>query len=236
MGVPVAGLEGIEVLDWAALGWFVLCAAGYHLLTSRPALFERSISGAIQRQRLAWMRGMAARVQRSEDAILHSTLSSGNAFFASTSAIAIGGLASIVGSGSRADAVLSQMPFVAHSTPLLWEIKVLLLIGIFVFAFFKFAWAFRLTHYTSIMIGAMPNPGTADAATVERQAAATAEISGLAAGHSNSGLRSFYYAAAVMAWFFGPVLFATATAWVAIILVRRDFFSRSRLAIAGALG
>ena len=231
----MAGIAGIDVLDWAALGWFALCAAGYHLLAKHPALFERSIAGAVQRQRLAWMRGMSARVQRAEDAILHSTLSSGNAFFASTTAIAIGGLVSIAGSGERADAVLSRMPYVAHSSPLLWELKVLLLIGIFVFAFFKFAWAFRLTHYTSIMIGAMPNPGTADAATVERQAAATAEISGLAAEHSNSGLRSFYYAAAAMAWFFGPLAFAAATSWVAIILARRDFFSRSQRAIAGVL-
>ena len=41
---------------------------------------------------------------------------------------------------------------------MLWEVKVLLLIGIFVFAFFKFAWAFRLTHYTAILIGAAPQP------------------------------------------------------------------------------
>ena len=34
--------------------------------------------------------------------------------------------------------------------------KQLLIMAIFVYAFFKFAWAFRLSHYASIMIGATP--------------------------------------------------------------------------------
>jgi uncharacterized membrane protein len=36
-----------------------------------------------------------------------------------------------------------------------------------------------------------------------------------------------------MAWFFHPVAFIAATTWVMAILIRRDFFSRSRKAIAG---
>ena len=229
-------MTGIDLLDLIALGWFFVCAAGYQFITSRPALFERSISGAVQRQRFVWIRGVAARGNHTGDAILHGTLSSGNAFFASTSAIAIGGLASLIGSGGRGEGFIERFPYLAQSSPLLSEIKVLLLIAIFVFAFFKFAWAFRLTHYTSIMIGAIPDPGSADAATVERQVKATALISGLAAEHSNSGLRAFYYAAAALAWFFGAWQFIAATTWVALIMIRRDFFSRARAAIVAANG
>jgi len=230
-----ATLAGIETIDLIALGWFIVCAVGYQLITGIPALYERSITGAVQRQRVIWVQGMATRMNHAGDAILHGALSSGNGFFASTAGIAIGGLASIIGQGEKADAFLNRMPWVAHSAPLLWELKVLLLMGIFVFAFFKFAWAFRLTHYTTIMIGAIPNPGMGDPAMVERQVLATATISGLAAEHSNAGLRSFYYAAAAMAWFFSPWLFVLATTWVVFVLIRRDFFSRARAAIISAM-
>ena len=178
---------------------------------------------------------MVTRDNRSGDAVLLGTLSQGNAFFASTCAIAIGGLAAIIGSGDKASAILAHVPYVSKATPLLWDFKVMLLIGIFVYAFFKFAWAFRLTHYTSIMIGAIPNPGTGDAKKVDAHALNAAAISGLAADHSNGGLRSFYYAAASMTWFFNPWVFIAATTFVGLILVRRDFFSRSRRIIAGDL-
>jgi uncharacterized membrane protein len=225
-------MASIAWIDIAALIWFFFVVVAYQGVVMLPSLRARSITGAVQGHRLAWMRSMTGRDNRSVDAILLGTLSQGNAFFASTSAIAIGGLAAIVGSGEKADQFLDRIPYVAKGSPLLWEMKVLLLVSIFVFAFFKFAWAFRLTHYAAIMIGAMPNVGEADPGQLQRHAASTAMLTGLAAEHANSGLRSFYYAAAVMTWFFDPVLFMVATAWVAIILVRRDFFSRSRRLLA----
>ena len=226
-------MAGFDWLDVVALCWFVIVMIGYQWVAQVPVLYDRSIAGATQRHRLAWMRAMLQRDNRSSDAILLGTLSQGNAFFASTCAIAIGGLAAIVGSGDKADAFLQRLPYAAKATPLLWEIKVILLIGVFVYAFFKFAWAFRLTHYTAIMIGAIPNPGEAEADVMDGQALSAAYISGLAAEHSNGGLRAFYHAAAVLTWFFNPILFMIATTWVGLILLRRDFFSRSRRILAG---
>ena len=225
-------MTAIDVIDYAAFAWFILLVTGFQVLSARPAIVARSIAGGMQKHRVEWMRTMAERENRGSDAILLSTLGQGNAFFASTSAIAIGGLAAIVGSADKADAVLAHVPFVAKTSALLWQLKVVLLIGIFVYAFFKFAWAFRLTHYTAIMVGAMPNPGMGTPADVDRQVQATARINGLAADHSNSGLRSFYYAAAALTWFFNPFVFIAATTWVGLILIRRDFFSRSRRLIA----
>ena len=231
-------ISSIDTIDLAALAWFIAAAVGYQFATQIPSLYSRSINHAVQRHRVSWMRTLAARDNRNSDALLLGTLSNGNAFFASTSAIAIGGLAAIFGSGDKAEALLSRMPVAAKASPLLLEIKMLLLILIFVYAFFKFAWAFRLTHYTAILIGAMPlpgsaEPGSAEPGALERHAMNTAQLSGLAAEHSNSGLRAFYYAAAAMTWFFSPLAFIAATSAVLVILVRRDFFSRSRRILAG---
>jgi uncharacterized membrane protein len=225
--------SSIDFVDIFAFVWFLATAVGYQIVTKLPSLYPRSITGAIQSHRIAWMRTMALRDNRNSDALLLGVLSNGNAFFASTCAIAIGGLAAIVGSHEKSDGLIERLPSIAKASPLLLEVKVLLLIGVFVYAFFKFAWAFRLTHYTAILIGAMPLPGACEPDLLERHAMNTAALNGLAAEHSNSGLRAFYYAAAALTWFFSPAVFIAATTAVLAILLRRDFFSRSRRIIAG---
>lgn len=219
--------------DAWAFAWFIVSIWGYRLIAEHTPVERFSIVGAIQSQRIAWMHNMARRDNRMLDGIVLQGLSQGNAFFASTSAIAIGGLAAILGSGGKAQALLERLPYAATATAEMWELKTLLLMGIFVFAFFKFAWAFRLSHYTAIMIAATPIREGGNDAACDRHADNTAKLIGIAAEHTNSGLRSFYYAIAAMAWYFHPLAFVAATTWVLMILIRRDFFSRSRRIIAG---
>ena len=220
-------------LDLAAGLWFALSVVIFHQLVNRKGFRDRSIAGAIQAQRVQWMRNMADRENRLVDTQVLQALSQGNAFFASTSAIAIGGLAALMGSGDTAQVLLERIPYVAKSPSALFEIKLVLLATIFVFAFFKYAWAFRLSHYTGIMIGATPIPTASNADECDLHARRTAALIGIAAEHANTGLRSYYYSAATLAWFFHPLLFIAATTWVLIILVRREFFSRSYRIISG---
>lgn len=225
--------------DTVALGYFLATMLIYRLVAGPKGYNERSLVGAIQRQRVAWMLNMAHRGDhRTMDVILLNSLAQGNAFFASTTAIVIGGLAAVMGSGEKAQAVLDKLPYVQPSNPILWEVKLFVIMGIFIFAFFKFAWAFRLGHYTAIMIGAtplLPKEGASAEQTdiCHSHCVRTAKVAGLAADHGNGGLRSFYYAIAALGWFFHPLAFVVATTWVLAILVRRDFFSRSRRLIAG---
>ncbi|MDX2202713.1 MAG: DUF599 family protein [Hyphomicrobiaceae bacterium] len=218
--------------DFFALCYFIATVGLYRIILHRTAFGGRSLVGAVQAQRMLWMQNMARRENRMIDAVLLSSLSQGNAFFASTSAIAVGGLAASVGSGEKVQAMLERLPYVAPSSSLMWEVKLLLIMSVFIYAFFKFAWGFRLSHYTAIMIGATPLPGSPEA-EVEAHARRTARLIGLAAEHTNSGLRSFYHAIAAIAWFFHPLAFIVATTWVMLILIRRDFFSRSRAVVLG---
>lgn len=215
-------------LDLAALGFFLVVATLYGEITRLPPLAKVGIARAVQEHRLAWMRNMAVRDNRVIDTILLGGLSQGNAFFASTSVIAIGGLSALLGSGDRIREIIERLPLVDHAPAVTWEAKILLLIGIFIYAFFKFAWAFRLSHYTAIMIGSTPLLGVEDKSALDNHAVETARLIGFAADHTNAGLRAFYLAIAALAWFFHPILFMVATTWVLAILVRRDFFSRSR--------
>jgi uncharacterized membrane protein len=221
-------------LDAIAICWFVLAIGGYRILAARVPLERRSIVGAVQKHRIAWMRNMAVRDNRTLDAILLQSLSQGNAFFASTSVIAVGGLAALIGTGDRLRVLFEKLPYVAQAPPSMWEMKIALLMAIFIYAFFKFAWAFRLSHYTAILIGSTPIPQPSNTSECDDHAALTARLLGIAAEHTNNGIRSFYYAIAALAWFIHPLLFMAATAWVLLILIRRDFFSRALRTLAAA--
>lgn len=219
--------------DLLALAVYVATLIGYGYVTGLEVLQRRSIVGAVQRQRERWMQNMAVRDMRIVDAQLLGGLSQGNAFFASTSAIIIGGLMTLIGSGDKVQSLVERLPAVLPSSPALFETKLLVLVTIFIFSFFKFAWAFRLSHYAAIMIGAAPIHEGGNTSDCEEHARRTARLIGIAAEHANTGLRGFYYAIAAMAWFFHPMALLAATAWVLLILIRRDFFSRSRRLMAG---
>jgi uncharacterized membrane protein len=224
-------------LDLIAFAYFLFAIVAYRFTVRLLGASRRSLTGAVQAQRVAWMVNMAKRGdQRTLDVILLNGLSQGNAFFASTTAIAIGGMAAIIGSGDRAQAAMERLPYAAMANPILWDMKLAVIMAIFVFAFFKFAWAFRLSHYTAIMIGATPivtDPANEPACIAHAER--TARLAGLSGEHANSGLRAFYYAIAVLAWFYHPIAFIVATTWVMAALARRDFFSRSLKLISADL-
>lgn len=229
LDVPALDLTGLDVL---ALVWFALCTIGYNLVTSTRPLWKRGLLGAIQLQRRRWMLHMARRTDRSVDVMLISSLASGNTFFASTSVILLGVLSAFLGAGERAQAVLQQIPIAVHASPVAWNVKVLVLMTVLIYAFFKFAWAFRLAHYAMIMMGAMPSAGEASQEMWEHHAERAAQVAGIAAEHGNLGLRSYYFAMAGLAWFLHPALFLVTTTLVVLIVIRREYFSRTLASIS----
>ncbi|MCB1503997.1 MAG: DUF599 domain-containing protein [Hyphomicrobiaceae bacterium] len=218
--------------DIIALVWCFSLVAAYEFFSARGSLAKRSLSASVQSYRTAWLTNMVARDQRHFDAILLSNLSQSNAFFASTSVLGIGGLAAVMSSGDAARELLQRLPMVATTSMAMFEIKILLLISILVYAFFKFAWAFRLSHYTAIMFGAMPAHGDADTASREHYAQQTAKMLQLVGNHANSGLRSFYYEFAAISWLFHPYLFMAMIALIVAVLIRREFLSHAAAILA----
>ena len=51
--------------------------------------------------------------------------------------------------------MLGALPVNLTPSPALWEVKCIGLILIFIYTFFKFAWAYRLFNYVAILFGAM---------------------------------------------------------------------------------
>jgi uncharacterized membrane protein len=175
--------------------------------------------------RRLWMRAMLARDNRMVDTQIIANLMRSASFFASTTMFIIAGLIAVLGAREKAMAVVAELPFAVDSPPLLWDLKVLLLVVLFVYAFFKFTWAFRHYNYCLILVGAVPAP---DRVTkeVERIAERTARIATSTGRHFNGGLRAYYFGLAALSWFVHPWLFVLLTTWVVWVIYRREFRSR----------
>jgi uncharacterized membrane protein len=243
-----SAVPGFAVLDYLALIWFLACWAGYTNVADHSRWSRHSVSAAMDGYRRAWMAEMMARELRMVDTQIVGNLLSGIGFFASATILVVGGLVAVLGAAEQAIDAMAELPFALPTTRPVWEMKILLLITIFVYAFFKLAWAFRLTNNCSILIGAAPavvatdstgqdtkarQATEAEAAVHAKRAAAVISLSG---HHFNRGLRAYFFALAALGWFVHPILFALATAWVVFVLYRREFRSRALRAIRGNIG
>lgn len=214
-----------SVIDLVAVGWFLVAWVAYTWVADHSPMHRRSMTAAMAEMRVRWMLNLVQRDNRIVDSQILGNLLQGTAFFASTSILLVGALAAGLGATERAVAVLGELPVVAPTTALSWEIKILLMMAVFVYAFFKFGWAFRLFNYCSILMGAVPiDPADPDA---ERIARCASRVNGLAARHFNWGLRAYFFALAALGWFIHPYVFIATTTWVVVVLYRREFASKS---------
>ncbi len=221
----------LSVLDYAALLWFLTCWAAYSYFADHSRWSARSTAGIMTGYRRRWMHVMVHRENRIVDSNILGNLLHGVAFFASTSILAIGGVLAMLGASDMAIQVIRDLPFAAATSRLAWELKTLLLVLTLIFAFFKFARAFRLYNYCSVLIGATPAV-VDDPNGAEALAEKAAGMNILAANHFISGIRAYFFALAILSWFVHPILFLVATTWIVIVIYRREFRSHSLRIIA----
>jgi len=221
-----------HVTDVVSVLWFFGVWIGYTLIADSDRMQSKSILGLMNNHRSRWMVELLHRDLRMVDAMILNHLQAGIALFASTSILAVGGLLASLGATEKAVAALSALPLVGEMSPLEWEMRVLLLLLIAVYAFFKFVWSYRLYSICAVLIGAVPSSSIIDE-KAEDQGKRAAEILNLAARHFIRGVRAFYFALAALAWFIHPIIFMAATVWVAVVIYRRDFRSRSQRIVRG---
>jgi uncharacterized membrane protein len=218
---------GTYTVDIFAVGFFLLEWTVYAVTLEHSAYGRDSLSARMHVYREVWVRRMLERETRIVDTQIMASLQNGTAFFASTSLLAVGGALALLRSTNEALAVLGALPIDLSPAPALWEIKCLGLILILVYAFFKFAWAYRLFNYVAILIGAMPPARLRDTPEAEAHVLRTTRLFEAAGRHFNRGQRAFFFALGYLGWFVSPwVLFVT-TALVVIVTWRRQFASNA---------
>lgn len=213
-----------HLLDIAALAWFILCWMGFSYYADYSRKNTNSLVGVAHVHYLHWMNHMAARADRLLDTRIIEALLGNVRFFASTAILILAGLVTMLGYAEKGQAILSSLPFVMKTTPLMWEVKTLLLVIIFIYAFYKCTWSIRQYSYVCTLMGSAPD------AAVEfpkkEYASHCAELVSNAARHFNMGMRGYYFGLAVLSWFVHPLLFIVITTWVLLVLYRREFHSK----------
>jgi len=211
--------------DGLALSWFFLCWMGFTMIADYSPLRMHNVTEAINIYRKKWMIQMLCREMKMVDTQIIGNLGNGIAFFASTSVLIIGSLCAALGAGNEVVMILEDIPFTAKTSRTAYDVKVILLISIFVYAFVKFSWSFRLSNYCSILIGASPSLQYSYE-ECSKYAELPAKISGLAGAHFNRGLRSYFFAMAAMGWVINAHIFLLTTTVVLLTQYRREFRSR----------
>ena len=215
----------LSPLDYAAVAFFLSGWFAYHLLVERSPFGRLALNNRMNEYRLRWMLEMQARENRIVDSSLMSTLQSGTSFFASTSLLALGGSLTLLRGADDALRILNDFPLGTATARTLWDVKVVGLVVIFGYAFFKFAWSYRLFNYASILIGATPSRDSGRPDQRRLTALRAAEMNIVAGKHFNRGQRAFFFALAYLGWFVGPAALICTTAVVVFAVFVRQFAS-----------
>jgi len=219
-------------LDGGALAFFLMAWWFLGWLIDASPLHKHTLSAAMKMQRREWMRQMATREIRLVDANIITGLQQATSFFASTALLAVGaGFALLTAADTIIGAFEESFVHVEIDRAAFY-VKTALLMGLYAYAFFKFGWAYRLFNYSAVMLAATPEAGKPGA---EEAAQGVADMNIAAASQFTHGLRAFFLAIALLAWFIAWWAFAAATVVIVVALANRQFNSRARFVAQGTM-
>lgn len=219
---------GLSNLDVLAFSWFVLAWAIHALIVERSDWRRQSLNYRMDLSRQEWMRQMLTREVRIVDTQIMASLHQGTAFFASTSLFAIGGALALLRSTDEVMDIFRALPFAAQTTRTVFEIKIVGLLVIFVYAFFKFAWSYRMFNYVAIQIGATPSARHAKSKAARAHVDRIARMITVAGRHFNRGQRAIFFALAYLGWFVNGYVLMIVTAAVLFVILTRQFGPTAR--------
>jgi uncharacterized membrane protein len=219
--------------DWLAIGVFFAAWIGYAIFARKKSTEQHSLLVLTNRERRNWMLASIQRENRVIDGVVVQSLAASPSFFASTTILIIGGLLAVLGTTDKATEFVREIPFAARTSALVFDLKIFVMLAIFIYAFFRFTWSQRLYSFGALLVGSAPDQKVmTDRAQQEAWANRAGLIMAAAAETFNDGLRAYYMAFAAVAWFISPIAFMIATGGVIVVLYRREFKS-DVLAILG---
>lgn len=213
--------------DWLGLAWFFFAWFGYAAFARYRSKTEDSLLAITNHYRCLWAMQTTYRDNRVIDGVMLQNLNTSLSFFASTTILIIGGLLAVLGTSEKVTELARELQFAAQTPQLVFDLKLLLLTGIFVYAFFRFSWSIRQYSFGALMLASMPEPQVFERGDAQRETYATpaGHVLGLAAQTFNDGLRAYYFSFAAVLWFFTPLAMSIGTAVVITVLYLREFRS-----------
>jgi uncharacterized membrane protein len=197
-------LPHLAPTDWLALLAFFACWGGYAWYSEHSNWGASGLIRTSQLYRLEWAYRMLERDVRVTDSTLIGNLVTSVSFYANTTIYIIAGLVAALGASDKLISFTADLPFGNTGNRELLEIKLMLVLASFVFAYFKFTWSLRQFNLLSILVGAAPPARPANRASMFMRSGGRAN--NLAGDDFNRGIRAYYFGLAASGWLLNPVL------------------------------
>ncbi len=231
----------ISLLEILSFFWFLGCWLGYSLFARKQAKKRNSLSSVLYRYRKEWVLKLSKSGMSEVDSELLGSLERQVSFMASTSLLILASLVTVLSAASEDFMNMSSLRFVEEVSLEIIQMKLLLMIFIFVYGFFTFSWSLRQYGFCFILFGSSFNTvryyeGSKNytAQAIPRDFKAMAKVLDRAAHSYNFGIRAYYFAMAALAWFINDWFFMAACAVIIFVLYRREFKSSSLQAMVAA--
>jgi uncharacterized membrane protein len=201
----------------------------YNIVVPQVEKLRPSLSVIMNMQRRHWVRN-ATRRESPFDAILSGNIMGSVSFLASTSVLLVLAVFAVFGQLPTLMEALDSLSLDRDLTVLDVQIHLVVMLAMFVLAFFAFTLSLRQFNHFCIMLGALDH----DRQTSEEEIDAIAGMNGLGARNFNSGIRAYYFSVATVAWFVSEWLCVATCVATILILAHREFFSTAHRAAASA--
>lgn len=207
----------------------LLCYFAYNIIVPQIEKLRPSLSVIMNMQRRRWVANAAVR-ESPFDAILSGNIMGSVSFLASTAVLLILAIFAVFGQVPALMAALDSLSLDRVYTVLDVQLHLVVMLAMFVLAFFAFTLSLRQFNHYCIMLGAMERGG----AISEQEIDAITAMNALGARNFNSGIRAYYFSVATVAWFVSEWLPIVTCLVTILILAHREFFSSSHRTAASA--
>ena len=223
-------------LDILALCWMLLLWLIHVRMASKRARQGRSLLGSLISFRRRWMESMLERDMRMTDAQILNLYDRNSVFFASNALLFSAGILTVIANHEVALAIVNKLPLTVEHNFGDLIFKLLVLLVIFVYAFFAFTWALRQYSFVAHIVAGAPQlePDQFQTESARQFIRHSADLIGRAAVHYNRGMHCFYFGLATMSWFVHPLVFMPCSSLVLLVLIRREFYSRAMRSLIAA--
>jgi uncharacterized membrane protein len=219
------------LLDWLALVAFFVAIIAYSRYADHAG--HRLLNARMREIRARWMRRYLERDDRVLDSILTGHSINSITLFCSATLLIVVALLGVLTNAGTAYSIVITSRFVIHTTLDLFQVKLIGLVCVFVYGFYRFTWALLQYNYVLALIGSAPLKDHLTPAVTDQMGNQMSVVLNSAVTSFHSGFRTYYYALAWVGWFFHPLVFMAATAFATFVLIYRQIASPSAGAIKG---
>jgi len=201
----------------------------YNIIVPMVEQKRPSLSVIMNMQRRRWVAN-ASRRESPFDAILSGNIMGSVSLLASTSVLLVLAVFAMFGQLSTLMAALDSLSLQRTYSLLDVQLHLVVMLAMFVQAFFAFTLSLRQFNHFCIMLGALDH----DRVTSDEEIEAIARMNALGAKNFNSGIRAYYFSVSTVAWFVSEWLAVAACIITVLILAHREFFSSAHRTAASA--